>query len=142
MIASVGESEAAPWRKVRRDPTRGKVLVRVQPERLDVGEISFVDIETKWELTASFITHQKECFMIRIRIEVENGDDRIVYDRVGKDPDDVRAVMVGHLLGDAFMAISPGCVPSSNSDVVLAFMESAGMEPMTIGDTDGNLLRD
>lgn len=80
--------------------------------------------------------------MIRIRIEVENGDDRIVYDRVGKDPDDVRAVMVGHLLGDAFMAISPGCVPSSNSEVILAFMESAGMEPMTIGDTDGNLFRD
>ena len=79
--------------------------------------------------------------MIRIRIEIVTGDDRVVYDRTGKDPEDTRAVMAAAILGDAFKAILPSCVPSKDEDVVLAFCEQAGIEVTIAGGTSGDLLR-
>ena len=80
--------------------------------------------------------------MIRIRIEIVTGDDRIVYDRTGKDPEDTRAVMAACIFGDAFKAILPSCIPSDDGAIVLAFCEQAGIEVQLAGGKDGDLLRD
>ena len=79
--------------------------------------------------------------MIRIRIEIVTGDDRVVYDRTGKDPEDTRAVMAAAIIGDAFKAILPSCIPSDDTAVVLAFCEQAGIEVELAGGNNGNLLR-
>ena len=80
--------------------------------------------------------------MIRIRIEIVTEDDRVVYDRTAKDPQDTRAFMTAAILGDAFKAILPNCIPSKDEDVVLAFCEQAGIELELAGGKDGDLLRD
>ena len=79
--------------------------------------------------------------MIRIRIEIVTGDDRIVYDRTGKDPQDTRASMAACIFGDAFKAILPSCIPSDDAAIVLAFCEQAGIEVQLAGGKDVDLLR-
>ncbi len=66
--------------------------------------------------------------MIRIRVEVENDDDRITYDRTGKDPDDKHAVMAASFFGEAFAAILGSCVPAQDDRIIEQFIESAGLD--------------
>jgi hypothetical protein len=79
--------------------------------------------------------------VIRIRIEIVTGDDRIVYDRTGKDPEDTRAVMAACIFGDAFKAIMPSCIPSDDKAIAEAFCEQAGIEVELAGGKDVDLLR-
>ena len=79
--------------------------------------------------------------MIRIRLEIVTEDDRVVYDRTAKDPQDTRALMAAAILGDAFKAILPSCIPSEDEDVVLAFCEQAGIEVELAGGKHGDILR-
>jgi hypothetical protein len=80
--------------------------------------------------------------VIRIRIEIVTGDDRIVYDRTGKDPEDTRAVMAACIFGDAFKAIMPSCIPSDDKAIAEAFCEQAGIEVQLAGGKDVHFLRD
>ena len=80
--------------------------------------------------------------MIRIRVEITTGDDRIIYDRTGKDPQDTRASMAACIFGDAFKAILPSCIPSDDKAIAEAFCEQAGIEVQLAGGKDGDLLRD
>lgn len=80
--------------------------------------------------------------MIRIRVEITTGDDRVIYDRTGKDPEDTRAVMAACIFGDAFKAIMPSCIPSDDRAIAEAFCEQAELDVQLAGGTNGDLLRD